>query len=159
MKSEKNFLTVSELQSLCEKMNLSTDGLKNELIERILGYNPDTVVCCSCNQRHTGTNNTMDSNAVEYQTTESISPCTQTDNEESESISQSTQTDNEEPESIWQSTQTDNEEQSKQISFRVKLSKLSFWKAVFATAVIGGSFVVLQTFKEEKISSKRWFFC
>lgn len=38
----KNFLTVEELKNICEKMNLPTDGLKSELIERILNFEPLT---------------------------------------------------------------------------------------------------------------------
>lgn len=36
MNVSKNFLTVRELQEICEKMNLSTDGVKHELIERLV---------------------------------------------------------------------------------------------------------------------------
>lgn len=34
----KDFLTVAELQDICESLNLSTDGLKSELITRIIDF-------------------------------------------------------------------------------------------------------------------------
>lgn len=36
MKMKKTFLIVDELQDVCKKLNLETNGLKHELIERII---------------------------------------------------------------------------------------------------------------------------
>lgn len=38
MNRAKNYFTVDELQQICEKLDLSTDGLKSELIKNILDY-------------------------------------------------------------------------------------------------------------------------
>lgn len=35
MRKSKNYLTLDDLQKVCEKLGLPTDGLKTELIERI----------------------------------------------------------------------------------------------------------------------------
>lgn len=36
MKKSRNYLTVDELQGICERLGLATDGLKTDLIQRIL---------------------------------------------------------------------------------------------------------------------------
>lgn len=40
MKHVKNHLNFDELQDICSKLGISTDGLKSELIERILNFIP-----------------------------------------------------------------------------------------------------------------------
>lgn len=39
----KDFLTVPELQDLCEKLNLSPEGLKRDLIGRVINFAPNSV--------------------------------------------------------------------------------------------------------------------
>lgn len=43
MSSHKNHLTVTELQQICERLGLSTDGLKHELIERMVNFTPTEI--------------------------------------------------------------------------------------------------------------------
>lgn len=40
MKKSKNYFTVEELQTICEKLGLSTEGSKNELVQKILDAPP-----------------------------------------------------------------------------------------------------------------------
>lgn len=43
MSDSRSYLTVAELQQICEILGLPTDGLKHELIERILKFVPTTT--------------------------------------------------------------------------------------------------------------------
>lgn len=85
MTNPKSYLTVSELQQLCEKLNLSSNGFKHELIERIQTFASSADLRVStCHARIPLTTTSDQSTQTVFEPTVSPSDqCTQTVHESS----------------------------------------------------------------------------
>lgn len=154
MHGPKNYMTLNDLQLLCENLRLSTDGRKSELIERLL------VHTAMLNRQLPGVSRICYSNSrvVPIQETDQI---VQADGESSDSKS-----DGDPVEQIQfsnQSTQTSNETLTSSFNFNSIFFKLIFvFLAVLFVIGLSGGFVAIFQFFDRvemiKVPVKRsWF--